>query len=130
MTWRGRVAYADEVFDIGIGEIMILAVLGLLVFGPERLPKAAADAVRMLKQVRGMAANARQDLADSAGLDMSDTVEAVRSLGDLHPRKLATGLFSDGTDAPAGQSAKASPGGAASGTASQPPRPAFDPDAT
>ena len=31
-------------FDIGIGEIAILAVIGLLVFGPEKLPKAAADA--------------------------------------------------------------------------------------
>ena len=130
MTCPGTAAYAVDVFDIGIGEIMILAVLGLLVFGPERLPKAAADAVRMLKQVRGMAANARQDLADSAGLDMGDAVEAVRSLGDLHPRKLAAGLLSDDTDAPAGRSAKASAGGAASGTASQPPRPAFDPDAT
>ena len=117
-------------FDIGIGEIMILAVLGLLVFGPERLPKAAADAVRMLKQVRGMAANARQDLADSAGLDMGDAVEAVRSLGDLHPRKLAAGLLSDDTETPAGQSAKSSLGGAASGTAPQPTRSAFDPDAT
>ena len=85
MTRPTTAAYAVDVFDIGIGEIMILAVLGLLVFGPERLPKAAADAVRMLKQVRGMAANARQDLADSAGIDMSETVEAVRSLGDLHP---------------------------------------------
>ncbi len=130
MTRCSRAAYAVDVFDIGIGEIMILAVLGLLVFGPERLPKAAADAVRMLKQVRGMAANARQDLADSAGIDMSDTVEAVRSLGDLDPRKLAAGLFSDDADATAGQSAKASSGGAASGTASQPPRSAFDPDAT
>ena len=130
MTRPTTAAYAVDVFDIGIGEIMILAVLGLLVFGPERLPKAAADAVRMLKQVRGMAANARQDLADSAGLDMGDAVEAVRSLGDLHPRKLAAGLLSDDTDVPAGRSAKASPGGAASGTASQPPRPAFDPDAT
>ena len=130
MTCPGTAAYAVNVFDIGIGEIMILAVLGLLVFGPERLPKAAADAVRMLKQVRGMAANARQDLSDSAGLDMSDAVEAVRSLGDLHPRTLAAGLLSDDTDAPAGQSAKSSLGGAASGTAPQPPRSAFDPDAT
>ena len=111
-------------FDIGIGEIIILAVLGLLVFGPERLPKAAADAARMLKQVRGMAANARQDLADSAGIDMSETVNAVRSLGDLHPRKLATGLFTDDDKAaPSGPGATGAP-------AAQPLRPAFDPDAT
>ena len=31
-------------FDIGIGELVALAVIGLLIFGPERLPKAAADA--------------------------------------------------------------------------------------
>ena len=129
MTSPGTAAYAVYVFDIGIGEIMILAVLGLLVFGPERLPKAAADAVRMLKQVRGMAANARQDLADSAGIDMSETVEAVRSLGDLHPRKLASGLLSDDTDAPTGRSAQGSPA-ATPGAASQPARSAFDPDAT
>ncbi len=111
-------------FDIGIGEIIILGVLGLLVFGPERLPKAAADAVRMLKQVRGMAANARQDLADSAGLDMSETVDAVRSLGDLHPRKLATSLFAD-------DEKTARPGLATPETpAARPLRPAFDPDAT
>ena len=29
-------------FDIGIGELVALAVIGLLIFGPERLPKAAA----------------------------------------------------------------------------------------
>ncbi|MCX6422607.1 MAG: twin-arginine translocase TatA/TatE family subunit [Actinobacteria bacterium] len=35
-------------FDIGIGEIIVLAILGLVVFGPERLPKAAADAGRLV----------------------------------------------------------------------------------
>ncbi len=128
MTSPGQAKYAGDVFDIGIGEIMILAVLGLLVFGPERLPKAAADAVRMLKQVRSMASNARQDLADSAGIDMSETVEAVRSFGDLHPRKLAAGIFSDDPETPSGSSGRGSAQKPA--TAPQPPRPAFDPDAT
>jgi sec-independent protein translocase protein TatB len=86
-------------FDVGFGEILLLAVLGLLVFGPEKLPKAAADAARMLKQVKGMAANARQDLADSAGIDINETVQTVKSLGDFHPRKLATNFFND--EAPA-----------------------------
>ena len=65
-------------FDIGIGEIMILAVLGLLIFGPERLPKAAADAGRLARQLREMASGAKRDLADSAGLDMSETMKFVR----------------------------------------------------
>ena len=45
-------------FDIGLGEILVLAVVGLLVFGPDRLPKAAADAGRWIRQIKEMAANA------------------------------------------------------------------------
>ncbi|MDP1878136.1 MAG: Sec-independent protein translocase protein TatB [Actinomycetota bacterium] len=109
-------------FDIGIGEILIVAVIGLLVFGPERLPRAAADAARWIKQMRVMATGARKDLADSAGLDLGDTVSTVKSLQEFHPRRLAAGLFSDDQPDPA---ASDKPAGPAAG-----PRPAFDPDAT
>jgi sec-independent protein translocase protein TatB len=76
-------------FDIGIGEIVVLAVIGLLVFGPEKLPRAAADAGRWLRQLRTMAAQAKSDLADSAGVDLNDTFDTVKSLRELHPRNLA-----------------------------------------
>jgi len=82
-------------FDIGLGEILALAVIGLLVFGPDRLPKAAADAGKWVRQLRAMAANAKQDLADSAGVDLTETLDTVKSLGDLHPRKLATNMLRD-----------------------------------
>jgi sec-independent protein translocase protein TatB len=82
-------------FDIGLGELLALAVVGLLVFGPDRLPKAAADAGRWVRQLKQMAANAKQDLADSAGVDLTDTLDTVKSLGDLHPRKIATNMFKD-----------------------------------
>lgn len=113
-------------FDIGIGEILVLAVVGLLVFGPERLPKAAADAARMLRNVRAMAANARKDLADSAGLDLTGAADSVRGLADLHPRRLASSLFVD-DDAPADHAAEA-PSAAPPGPVVS--RPTFDPDAT
>lgn len=109
-------------FDIGIGEIMILAVLGLLIFGPERLPRAASDAAKMMRNVRAMASNARKDLADSAGMDMSDAKGALRDLQDLHPRRLVSGLFEDDDEAPA------KPKGTPSSKDSTPTR--FDPDAT
>jgi sec-independent protein translocase protein TatB len=109
-------------FDIGIGEILLVAVAGLLVFGPDRLPRAAADAARWLKQIRAMASGARQDLADSAGIDLTETVDTVKSLREFHPRRLAAELMKDVTDdapPPASQPGPATP-----------PRPAFDPDAT
>lgn len=103
-------------FDIGIGEIVIVAIIGLLIFGPERLPRAAADAAKWLKQIRGMASGARKDLADSAGIDLGDT---VKSLQEFHPRRLAAGFLSD--DPPPSESSKDKAPG---------PRPTFDPDAT
>jgi sec-independent protein translocase protein TatB len=107
-------------FDIGIGEILILGVVGLLVFGPERLPRAAADAAKWLKQIRSMASGARQDLADSAGLDLSDTVDTVKSLQEFHPRRLAASILKDEADDEEPKAVEKAPA----------PRPAFDPDAT
>lgn len=122
-------------FDIGIGEIIIIAVIGLLVFGPERLPKAAADGAKWLRQIRSMASGARQDLADSAGVDLSDAVDTVKELRDLHPKRLAASLLEDPDDE---QSPSGPPRSKADGTSAPPPstptndagRPAYDPDAT
>jgi sec-independent protein translocase protein TatB len=108
------------VFDIGIGEIILIGVIGLLVFGPERLPRAAADAARWLKQIREMASGARKDLADSAGIDLNETVDTVKSLQEFHPRRLAASLLNDDPEPPAPATPDAVPK----------PRPAFDPDAT
>ncbi|MEZ5115159.1 MAG: Sec-independent protein translocase protein TatB [Candidatus Nanopelagicales bacterium] len=135
-------------FDIGLGELLVLAVVGLLVFGPEKLPKAAADAGRMLRTLREMATGARRELAESAGLDLSEAQDALRSVADLHPKRLAASLMSD--DEPtAGDEDRADgarPGGAGrsdgwvptDGTAPRSAttgdgsgsRAAFDPDAT
>lgn len=101
-------------FDIGIGELIALGVIGLLIFGPEKLPRAAADASNWIKQIRGMAVNARKDLADSAGVDFHESLDAVKSLKDLHPRNLANSILND--DSESKPQEKKSP--------------AFDPDAT
>ncbi|MHC8495373.1 MAG: twin-arginine translocase TatA/TatE family subunit [Actinomycetes bacterium] len=107
-------------FDVGIGEIAILAVIGLLIFGPEKLPKAAGDAARMLRNLRAMATNARQDLVDSAGIDVGDTKKTLQEFSQYHPKRLMSDLLGDDTPA----DPKAERGRSAS------PTPRFDPDAT
>lgn len=104
-------------FDIGIGEILMLGVIGLLIFGPDRLPKAAADGARFLKQIRTMASSAKQDLADSAGLDLNEAMDTVKGLADLHPKRLASTIM---REEPAAKPQ----------ASSSEPRPSFDPDAT
>ncbi len=120
-------------FDIGIGEVVALAAIGLLIFGPERLPKAAADAGRWIRQIREMATNARKELSDSAGVDFSGAMDSVREFRDLHPKRLASGLFDDDTD----DSGRPQNSGSADSTESidsagsgpqKQPRQAFDPD--
>ena len=79
------------------------------------LPKAAADGARFIKQLRTMAAGAKQELADSAGLDVSEAMDAVKGLADLHPRRIATNMLKDEPASPKKPAANA---------------PLFDPDAT
>ncbi|MCI0687443.1 MAG: sec-independent translocase [Sporichthyaceae bacterium] len=67
-------------FDIGFFEMVALAVVALLIFG-ERLPEAAANAGRLLRQLRQMAAGARRDLTDGLGPEF----EELR-MSDLNPR--------------------------------------------
>ncbi|HSO05271.1 MAG TPA: Sec-independent protein translocase protein TatB, partial [Candidatus Limnocylindrales bacterium] len=82
--------------DIGFGEIVAIVVIALLVFGPDRLPKVAADAARMLRQVRQMAASARKDLVDAVGVDDDgEMAQTVRELRDLDPRRAMNGVLSD-----------------------------------
>ncbi len=117
-------------FDIGLGEILIIAVIGLLVFGPERLPKAAADGAKWLRQIRSMASGARQDLADSAGVDLGDAVDTVKELRDLHPKRLAASLFEDQDDEKAQGKVPPAKTDDASSRSDADQRPAYDPDAT
>lgn len=44
-----------EIFNIGLGEMIVIGIIALLVFGPERLPELARQAARFLSQMRGAA---------------------------------------------------------------------------
>lgn len=70
-------------FDIGPGEIIGLAIVAMIVLGPERLPKYAAEAGRMLRQLRRMANDAKTEVRKELGPEMQDL-----SLSDLNPRSL------------------------------------------
>ncbi|WP_250290044.1 Sec-independent protein translocase protein TatB [Frankia sp. CiP1_Cm_nod1] len=66
---------------VGWGEIAVLLVIGLFVFGPERLPKVARDAGRMLRQIRQAATGMREELRSELGPEFADL-----DLRTLHPK--------------------------------------------
>jgi sec-independent protein translocase protein TatB len=95
------------VFNIGPLELMVLAAVGLIVLGPDRLPGLARDAARMIRTLREMATGARTQLRDELGPEFADvdlrslnprTVLQRAILGDedlksLDPRKSFKGGF-------------------------------------
>jgi sec-independent protein translocase protein TatB len=49
-------------FDIGPGELLLVAVIGLLVLGPQRLPKVAAEIGKWIGRARRTATQLRRQL--------------------------------------------------------------------
>jgi sec-independent protein translocase protein TatB len=68
-------------FDLSITKLLILGFIGLMIFGPDQLPKMAAQAGRALRDLRRLAENARVDLSESLGPEFRDF-----DLNDLNPR--------------------------------------------
>jgi len=69
-----------DFFGINGWEFLVLLLLAMFIFGPDKLPKAISDGVRMLRNLRDMARNATNDLSRELGTDIS--------LEDLHPKAL------------------------------------------
>lgn len=110
--------------SLGWPEILVLAVLGLIIFGPDRLPKAIRDAGRMLRELRVMARGAASDLKSELGPEMADL-----DLRSLHPRRFVeNALFGEDDD----EVSTATPVGQPAPVAllSEGERPPYDPDAT
>jgi sec-independent protein translocase protein TatB len=77
--------------DIGIFEFLFIAVLGLLVAGPEKLPKYIAQGVKALRRLREMANKAKNELVESTGLKDID----VSNLKNINPTNLASKIFEE-----------------------------------
>jgi sec-independent protein translocase protein TatB len=62
--------------------MLALVVIALLVFGPEKLPQAAQQAGRTIRQLRQMANNAKYDLQSNLGPEFANFDPA-----DLNPKR-------------------------------------------
>ncbi|MEM7705540.1 MAG: Sec-independent protein translocase protein TatB [Pseudomonadota bacterium] len=63
-------------FDIGFWELSVIGVIGLLVLGPERLPKVARVVGGYLRKARSTWANVRAEI--SAELNAEEFKEAMK----------------------------------------------------
>ena len=71
-------------FGIGFMELAFIAILALLVLGPERLPGAARETAKFLGQLRAMSSEFTSQFS-----------EELQLLDELNPKKLANEIMKD-----------------------------------
>jgi len=115
------------VFDLSIGKLLILAVLALVIFGPNELPKMAAQAGKALRDLRNIAEGAKNDLREGLGPEFENF-----EIEDLNPKRfIAKHLFDDINGDSAMAAAQPPRQAHANGSSLAPgERPPFDVDAT
>ncbi len=79
--------------DINGPEFVLLLVLAIILFGPERLPELARKAARVLRYVRTMAGTAQEQLSKELGPGYEDL-----DLRDLNPRTFVQKHLLDDVD--------------------------------
>lgn len=91
--------------DIGFSEILLIFVLGLIVLGPEKLPRVAAQVGRWIGRARAMARQFREQLEEEVTVE--ETRKKTAKASSASPTK----------DGEAGGSGEGPAGGSSSSTA-------------
>ena len=98
LAWR-----TDVFLDLSFTKILVLAVIAIVVFGPEQLPKMASQAGRTLRELRRLADGATRDIRQGLGPEFEEF-----DLRDLHPGNFVRKhLFEDEMDGSAAAAAAA-----------------------
>ncbi|MGI8614339.1 MAG: sec-independent translocase [Nocardioidaceae bacterium] len=72
-------------FGMGWGEVAVVLIVAVFVFGPDKLPELAKQAGQFVRTARKMMDNAKNDLTNELG----DDYAALRDLNlrDLNPKE-------------------------------------------
>jgi Tat protein translocase TatB subunit len=109
--------------NIGWTEFLVIAMIGLIFFGPESLPEMSAQFAKFIKTMRTKASEATAELTGS--VDTKAVTDLANDLRGLTPRGLTTNAATSaaGLTGLSGQTRTPTSGAAKV-------NPVFDPDAT
>jgi sec-independent protein translocase protein TatB len=71
------------VFGVGLPELAVIALVAVLVFGPDKLPDLARQAGQLVRKAKQFADAARDELREELGPEYADL-----ELRDLDPRTI------------------------------------------
>ena len=90
-------------FDVGFSEMLLVGLIALLVFGPERLPRVAKEAALWIRKARSMATSVKQEI--DRELQLQDLKESM----DQQKREMERLLLTDNKLGKPAASAQAKP---------------------
>ncbi len=114
--------------DINGGEFIVLVVLAVLLIGPERLPRYAAQLAVLVKRGKALLQDAKTRVDEELGDDFKDVDWSKLDPRQYDPRRIVRDALLDDTPVPAGGAGAA--GAAAGGAAAAASRTASAPRAT
>ncbi|MGW4384347.1 sec-independent translocase [Kitasatospora sp. NPDC004531] len=80
--------------DIGGLEVLTIAVLAIVIFGPDKLPKLIQDTMGFIRKIRSFADNAKEDIRSELGPEFQNF-----DFEDLNPKTFVRKqLLGDGED--------------------------------
>lgn len=71
--------YSRHMFGLGLSEILVLAVIGLLVIGPDELPQLARSIGRLINDIKRSADDFSDEMKDQIKLDLDENTKAFAS---------------------------------------------------
>jgi sec-independent protein translocase protein TatB len=114
------------VFDLSLPKLLVLAVIALVIFGPNELPQIASQVGRALRDLRTIAEGAKDDLREGLGREF-----AGLEIEDLNPKRFVRKHLSGDLNADRAAQQQPARQAAANGTPLTPgERPPSDPNAT
>lgn len=63
-------------FDVGFWEVALIAIIALLVFGPERMPRVAREAALWVRKARHMVSSVRDEINHE--LELQDLKQSLQ----------------------------------------------------
>ncbi len=85
-------------FDINGAEFIVLAVIVLIVVGPERLPEYAAQLGRIVREVRKFAMGARDQVRAELGPEFDDVDWSKLDPRQYDPRRIVRDALQEALD--------------------------------
>jgi sec-independent protein translocase protein TatB len=108
-------------FDIGFSELMVIAVVALIVIGPERLPKVARTVGHLFGRMQRYVNDVKADISREMALDdlrklqanIQDTANSLEQSVNQEVRAVESGISQIAGDAQSDGSGPAAPAPAA-----------------